>query len=113
MLDAGEVEPGLQQGGDLTDPFHVVTAVPAGAAFRAERRQQALALVGPQHLRVDPRELGRDRDRVHGALVIQVDHQHAPPNHVSTEDARNLAWSLLLAAGRSRPGRSGSLGGWT
>jgi hypothetical protein len=30
MLDAGEVEPGGEQGGDLADPFHVVAAVAAG-----------------------------------------------------------------------------------
>ena len=53
--------------GELLDPAQqrdVALGVAAAAAGRARRREQALALVDAQRLRVHARELGRDRDHV-------------------------------------------------
>ena len=68
-LHALEVEPG---GGEVLDALQLLdvdVAVAAAAADGARRVEQALALVDAQRLRMDPGQLGRDRDHVHGPLL--------------------------------------------
>jgi len=47
LLDAGQVESGGQQGGDLVDPLDVATAVAPDAARRSLRFKEPSVLIDP------------------------------------------------------------------
>ncbi len=68
MIDSGEVESRREQGGDLTDPIQLITAVAAGATLGAVGLEQSLLLVDAQHLWVDPSDFCSHRDREQGTL---------------------------------------------
>src|SRR5713101_5838543 len=65
--------------GELLDPLEegdVTVGVPPAATLRAARLDQAFALVDPQSLRMDTRQLGRHRDDVQRSLVAI--HRYTP-----------------------------------
>src|SRR5690349_10845150 len=70
QLGPGQVDAVLgRQRRDLAQLRQVGVRVAAGAARRPPRAHQAPRLVHAERLRVHPRQLGRDRDRVAGMVV--------------------------------------------
>src|SRR5262245_46846857 len=86
-LHAGEVDPALlREVLDLAEQRDVTVGVAPGVAGRALRRDEALALVDAERLRVHAGELCGDADDVDGAILVAlllVHHLSSPPTRLA------------------------------
>src|SRR5919108_3794130 len=83
QLDPGQVDPRLGQLLDGAQPVDVPLRVPPSVPGGPGRPEQSLALVDPQGLGMDPRELGGHADDVDGpvlaSLLVLVRHLSSLP----------------------------------
>jgi hypothetical protein len=76
--DSGDVDSRVGQGGNLAEPFDVVSAVEAGTAGAAIGFDQALSLVHPQGLWMQAAQLSRHGDGEDSSMTVRPLHRYHP-----------------------------------
>ena len=110
-FDTGNVEPAIDEGGDLTQASHVIAAVKASAASAAPRFDQPLPFVNAQCLGVQAGKLSGHRDGEH--TMVQLGPLHQGVRLRSTTLASNCApRASVTSSGATDVGGPGRAG-WT
>jgi transketolase N-terminal domain/subunit len=111
-LDPGQVQPVGGQRADVLQPADVPAGVPAGPARAARRVEQPFPLVDPQRLRVQPGQLGGDRDAEQAPVQVRPPGVHhgqpqSPARYCTASSARVASLTTSSSAAREAAAGAG------